>query len=481
MKNNIGDMPPAEFREAGHKMIDWIADYLEEIEKYPVLSQVEPGDTFNKLPDNPPKISEDMSSIFADVEKIILPGLTHWNHPSFMAYFNSNSSSPGIFAELLTAAFNINGMLWKTSPAFTELEEKMIIWMRKMIGIDENFRGIIYDTASTSSFHAICCAKEQLKEYDLRQKGLSGRKDLRQLRIYLSEHAHSSIEKGAVAAGIGLDGIRKIPVDENFEMQSEKLEEEIKKDISNGHLPFCVVGTVGTTSTTSIDPVKRIGEIAEKHDLWFHVDAAHAGIAAIHPDKKFLIEGWESADSIVVNPHKWMFTPIDLSLFYTKKPEILKSAFSLVPDYLKTFEKEEVTNYMDYGLQLGRRFRSLKLWFIIRYFGADGIISRIEEHFRLAEIAQKLLQEDENFEIAAPIPLTTICFRAIPKNYAGDLNKLNKDLLENINRTGRLFLSHSNLNNNFVLRISISGLRTEERHIISAVDLVKKELADLLE
>ena len=320
----LGDVPANEFKKYGYELIDWIAEYFANIEKLPVLPNIKPGDIKNKLPKNPPKLSESFDKIFSDVDNIILPGVTHWNHPDFMAYFNSTSSGPGILAELLSSAFNTNGMLWKTSPSTTELERVTVDWMRQMLGLPESFWGIIYDTASISSMHGIACAREQVGEYNFRQMGLSGGEKIPKLRLYASEHAHSSIEKAAILLGIGIDGVRKIPVDNEFKMIPGKLSEAIIEDRKNGWRPFCVVATVGTTSTTSIDPVPEIAEICKKENLWLHVDAAHAGVTAMLPEMKYIFNGVEKADSLVVNPHKWMFTPIDLSLFYTRKPDVLK-------------------------------------------------------------------------------------------------------------------------------------------------------------
>ena len=474
--NNSGlnDMPVDEFRKYGHKFIDWIADYFKDIESNTVLPSIEPGEIKSKLPLEPPQKGESIDAVFSDFEKIIMPGITHWNHPDFMAYFNSTSSGPGILAEMLSAALNVNGMAWKTSPAATELEEVTLNWLKNMLGFPDNFWGIIYDTASISSMHAIAAAREQLTELNFRGKGMSGRNEIPKLRLYASEQAHFSIDKAVIALGIGLDGIRKIQVDNNFRMISRELQKAISEDRKNGWLPFCVVATVGTTSTTSIDPVREIGEICRKENLWLHVDAAYGGIAAVIPKMKYVFNGIEFADSIVVNPHKWMFTPIDLSAFYTTKPEILKRAFSFGAEYLKTSEDSEITNYMDYGLQLGRRFRSLKLWFIIRYFGVEGIQNRIAEHLRLANEFANWIESHPDFERMAPTPFSVVCFRTHPKNIndENELNALNEKLLDEINKSGKLFLSGTKLSGKFVIRISISGLRTQEEHVKQAWELI---------
>lgn len=467
------DMSPDEFIKNGHKLVDWIADYLNNIEKYPPLAQVSPGDILKRIPQTPPKNGEEIEKVLADVDRILIDGITHWNHPGFMAYFNSTSSMPGILAELLSAAFNANGMLWKTSPAFTELEKAMMNWFHQLVGLPENYWGIIYDTASTSSMHAIASAREQLN-LGIRESGMTGRNDLPKLRLYCSEHAHSSIEKGAVTLGIGLNGVKKIPVDETFRMIPEKLEQVIEEDISNKVKPFCVVATVGTTSTTSVDPVKDIAAICEKYDLWLHIDAAYAGVTAMIPEMKWVSSGWDKADSIVINPHKWMFTPMDLSVYFTRKPDILKRAFSLVPEYLKTQVDDEVENLMDYGIQLGRRFRSLKLWFIIRYFGVDGLAERIRNHITLAKEFANWINNENDFELLAPVPFSTVCFRYNPGSLSEEeLNHLNEKLLDDINKSGKIFLSHTKLNGRFTIRLTIGSIRHERRHIYQAWEVIK--------
>lgn len=480
MSANI-DMTPSDFRKTGYQFIDWINDYISNLESYRVLPDIEPGDIKRSLPSSPPERSEDFNKIISDLNNIIMPGVTHWNHPKFMAYFNSTSSSAGIFAELLSGAFNTNGMVWKSNPASTELEEVTLDWLRQMIGLPEEFWGIIYDLASSSSMHAIIAARENIEGYSIREKGFGGVKDMPRLRLYSSEQAHSSIDKGAILAGVGLEGIRKIPLDDQFRMIPSELEKAIKDDRENSWLPFCVVATVGTTSTTSIDPVNEIAEITRKENLWLHVDAAHAGIAAIVPEMQAILKGSEHADSIVVNPHKWMFMPIDISVLFTKRREILKRAFSLVPEYLKTDEDDEATNFMDYGIQLGRRFRALKLWFVIRYFGKEGLIKILREHLRLAQDLKTKIDEDPHFERLAPVPLSTICFHAVhPKlKDVESLNKFNKDLMDRLNNSGEVFLSHTILNGIFTIRIVISGLRTEEKHVNEVWELIKSNYEEI--
>lgn len=469
------DMPIEEFRKHGHELIDFIADYFENIEEKPVLAQVEPGEIKVKIPKAPPEKGENFESILNDVNKIIIPGMTHWNHPNFMAYFNSTASAPAILGDFLSSAFNINGMIWKTSPASTELEEVVLDWFRQMLQLPKKFFGIIYDLASVSSMHAIAAAREQAKSNNPEF-------DITKLKIYCSEHAHSSIEKGVITLGMPITAVVKIKTDDQFRMLTSELEEAINEDKRNNFQPFCIVATVGTTSMTSIDPIDRISQIARKYNLWLHVDAAHAGSAAIVPEIRPILSGIEDADSMVVNPHKWLFVPIDLSVLFTSKPETIKKAFSIVPEYLKTDEESKVINYMDFGIQLGRKFRSLKLWFLIRYFGVEGLQNIICEHIRLGELFADFIDRHPNFERLAPTPLSTICFRAIPNQSMNDeeLNEFNKNLMNEINSSGKLFLSHTKINGKFTIRITIGGIRTEEKHILNAWELIQEKFKYLL-
>jgi aromatic-L-amino-acid decarboxylase len=474
MISKTKDMSLDEFKKYGHELIDFIVDYLEHIENKPVLAQIQPGDIKSKLPKIPPGKGEQIEKIIEDVNKIIMPGMTHWNHPNFMAYFNSTASSPAILGDFLSSAFNINGMIWKTAPASTELEEVVLDWFRQMLQLPSKFFGIIYDLASVSSMHAIAAAREQAKT-------ANSNFDITRLRLYCSEHAHSSIEKGVITLGLPLSAVVKIKSDDQFRMITSELEEAINEDLKNNLQPFCVVATVGTTSTTSIDPVDRITHVARKYNLWLHIDAAHAGSAAIVPEVRSILSGVEDSDSMVVNPHKWLFVPIDLSVLFTSKPEVIKKAFSIVPEYLKTDEESSVINYMDYGIQLGRKFRSLKLWFLFRYFGVEGLQNIIREHLRLGELFADFIDRHANFERLAPTPLSTVCFRAIPYKGMSEekLNEFNKNLMDEINNSGKLFLSHTKLNGKFTIRITIGGIRTEEKHVINAWNLIQEKFTQL--
>jgi aromatic-L-amino-acid decarboxylase len=472
------------FRHDGHLLIDWIAEYLAHPERYPVLAQVEPGQVRRALPEEPPEKPEPLEAILQDVEEIIAPGLTHWNHPGFFAYFAISGSGPGILGELLSAAFNVNAMLWRTAPAATELEELVLDWLRKLLGLPPEFMGLINDTASVSSLCAIAAAREALG-LRIREEGMAGRSDLPRLRFYTSEQAHSSIEKAAIVLGLGQAGVRKIAVDAQFRLRSQDLEAAIEEDLKAGWKPFCVAATVGTTSTTSVDPVPEIADICERYKLWLHVDAAYGGAAAILPEKRWALAGCERADSIVVNPHKWLFVPIDCSAFYCRHPNILRQAFSLVPEYLRTSEDDRVRNLMDYGIQLGRRFRALKLWMVLRAFGAEGLRQLLRAHIALAERFQGWIESSPDFELLAPVPFSVVCFRSRPHDLPASpeteayLKRLNERLLESVNRTGEVFLSHTELNGRFTLRLAIGNLRTTEVHVRRAWDLLQEHAARL--
>lgn len=469
---NAGDMPKEDFRRFGYEVIDWIADYFEKMETLPVLSQIEPGWLKNNLSETAPEKGEDFADVLADVEKLILPAVTHWNHPNFHGLFSTSTSSVGVFGEMLSAAFDMKAMLWRTSPASTELEPVVLDWLRQMMNLPADFHGVIYDTASVSTLHAIAMAREKLN-LNIRELGMSGRTDLPLLRIYCSEQTHSSIDKAVILLGLGTRSLVKISTNENFEMDAEKLREQIEKDKEDGFLPFCVVATIGTTSTTSVDPVEAIADICERENIFLHVDAAYAGSAGVVPELQKFFKGWERADSVVTNPHKWLFTPFDLSILYVKDLDLLKQTFSLVAEYLKV--TETVTNQMDYGVQLGRRFRSLKLWFIMRYFGQEGLISRIREHVRLANLFESWVEESEHWETLAPVHFALVCFRACPKAVE-DLDALNEKIMNEINASGEAYLSHTKLDGKFTLRLSVGSIRVEERHLRKVWDLLNEKI-----
>lgn len=473
-QRHLGDMPADDFRHYGYQVVDWIADYFEHIGELPVLSQIEPNWLKDNIPESAPEKGEDFGDVLKDVDRLILPAVTNWNHPNFHGLFSTSTSSVGVFGEMLAAAFDMKAMLWRTSPASTELEDVVLDWLRQMLGLPDHFEGIIYDTASVSTMHAIAAARERAN-LNIREQGMSGRDDLPLLRVYCSEHVHSSIDKACITLGLGTHSLRKIAVNERFEMIPEALAEAIDEDIDAGHLPICVIPTIGTTSSSSVDPVDAIADICEKHSIWLHVDSAYAGSAAILPEKRKYFAGWERADSIVTNPHKWLFTPFDLSVLYCRDLEILKQAFSLVPEYLKTNDESTVKNGMDYGIQLGRRFRALKLWFVMRYFGREGLIDRISEHCRLAEMFASWVEDSPDFEMLAPVPFALVCFRACPDGTA-DIDALNERIMNEVNASGEAYLSHTKLNGNFTLRLSVGSIRVEEQHLKKVWDLLNEHL-----
>jgi aromatic-L-amino-acid decarboxylase len=456
-----------DFRRAAHQAVDWIADYLEHARRYPVLPQIKPGALMDALPKSAPEEGEPFAALLRDFEQQVLPAVTHWNHPRFMAYFACTGSSPAILGEMLAAALNTNGIHWLTSPAVAELEQVTLGWLRQWLGLPEEFFGIVYDTASVSSMHAIAAARE-LADPEARVNGSRPH-----LVLYTSEQAHSSIEKGAIALGIGQKNVRKVPVDAEFRMRPDALSDMVARDYAAGLRPFCVVATVGTTSTTSIDPVAAIADVALKYNLWLHVDAAYAGAAAILPEHRHILAGAEQAHSLVLNAHKWLFTPIDLSAFYTRRPDILRRAFSLVPEYLRVKEQQDArsVNLMDYGVPLGRRFRALKFWFVLRYFGRQGIERLLRAHIVWAQEFAGWVDADPRFERVAPTPFSVVCFR-----YRGS-DEDNRRLLEKINSTGHLFLSHTELYGRFVLRIAIGNLATTREDVQAAWEMIQNSIA----
>jgi aromatic-L-amino-acid decarboxylase len=473
-----GDVPAAELREALHRTADMIADYLERVERYPVLPPVSPGDVRRSLPTSPPERGEPLDRILDDYRELIEPNVTHWNHPGFFAYFAISGSGPGILGEALAAALNVNAMLWRTGPAPTELEELVCDWLRQMLDLPEGFRGHINDTASIGTMLGLAAARHRLPGLDVRRLGAAGRADVPTLVVYASEQAHSSVDKAAIGLGLGLENVRKVATDDEFRMDPAALAAAIAADRVAGRLPVAVVATAGTTSTTSVDPIRAVAEIARREGLWIHVDAAYAGSAAICPEHRRLMDGLEEADSIVVNPHKWLFTPVDCSVLFAREPEVLKDAFALVPEYLRT-DEAGATNLMDYGVQLGRRFRALKLWMVIRAFGADGLRTRIRAHCAHARDLARRIAAEPGFEICAPVPFSTVCFRAVPEGTPGEQDRFNERLLAGVNEAGPVFLSHTRLRGRYVLRLAIGNIRTTAKHVESAWGLVRSTATSL--
>lgn len=474
-----GDLPPHELRAALHRVSDLIADYLERVGDQPVLPPVAPGDVARALPAAPPAEGEPVDRLLDDYRRLIEPNVTHWNHPGFLAYFAISGSGPGILGEALAAGLNVNAMLWRTSPAAVELEERVCDWLRQMIGLPPDFQGHINDTASSSSLVALAAARHRLPGLEVRTKGLAGRADAPPLTVYASDQAHSSIDKACIVLGIGQENVRRLATDEAFRMSVPALEEAVAKDRAAGRLPMAVVATAGTTSTTSIDPIAAVAEVCAREGIWLHVDAAYAGSAAICPELRALMPGLERADSIVVNPHKWLFTPVDCSILWVKDPALLRSAFSLIPDYLRT-DEPGVTNLMDTGFQLGRRFRSLKLWMVIRAFGVEGLRERIREHCALARELAGRIEAEPGFELAAPVPFSTVCFRALADGGAPEeQDRFNERLLARVNAAGPFFLSPTTLHGRLTPRVAIGNIRTTREHIHALWDLLARSAAEL--
>lgn len=464
-----GDLSADDFRRAAHAAVEWIADYLEHPERHAVRSQVRPGAIRQALPSVPPTTGESLDAMLQDFQQTILPGITHWNHPGFFAYFANSASYPGILGELLAAGLNANGMLWITSPAVTELEQVALDWLRQLMGLSDGWFGQITDTASVSTFYALAAARERTG-FDVRTKGMADRTDLPRLRVYASEQAHSSIDKAVIALGLGHENLVKIASDEHFRMRPEALEAAIAADVARGYHPMAVIPCVGTTSSTSVDPVPAVVAIARRHGCWVHVDAAYGGVTAIVPEMRYLMDGVDAADSFVVNPHKWLFTPMDCSVFYTRDPITVKRAFALLPEYLTTATSDEAVNLMDYGIQLGRRFRALKLWMVLRAYGAEGLAERIRHHCELArEFAGMVHFEGGGWELTAPIPMSLVCFRYAPAGASeAVIAEVNAAIMETVNARGQVYLSHTKLNGRYTLRLAIGNIRSDRGHIETA-------------
>lgn len=453
-------------------MADWIADYMENIETYPVKSVSLPGDILNQLPAMPPFKGESMNDIMKDFESIIFPGITHWQSPNFFAYFPANNSGPSILAEMITAAMGSQCMIWETSPAAAELEERVMNWLKSVMGLPKEFEGVIQDTASGATLAALITAREKISAFKINSSGLYNSK---KLRVYCSTQTHSSVDKAVKIAGFGIENLVKIGVDKAYAMRSDLLEQQIAEDIKAGYIPCCVVVAIGTTGTTAIDPLKEIGEIASRNNIWVHVDAALAGTALILPEYSWMIEGKEYIDSFVFNPHKWMFTNFDCSVYFVKDADTLIRTFEILPEYLKTRNRGEVNDYRDWGIPLGRRFRALKLWFVIRYYGVERLMDKIREHINISSHLAGLIEKDEDFEIMAPHPLNTVCFRYNPGGLSDEeLNKLNQDLNYRLNDSGKIYLTHTSLNGNYVLRMVTSQTNVTLEHVKKAWSLIKK-------
>ena len=484
----LGDMDPERFRAAAHAVVDAMADYLAGVGERPVLPAIEPGSIRPQLPTVAPEDPEPLATILGDLDRLVLPNATHWQHPGFLAYFATTASAPGILGEMWTAALGQNPMLWRTSPIGTELEQVIVGWLRDALGFPEAFDGLLTDTASTSTLIALAAAREAAG-LQAAQDGLAARARGRRPVVYTSAEAHSSVEKACMTLGLGGAALRRIPVDGEYRMRVDLLAAAVAKDRAAGEVPVAVVATIGTTSSTSVDPVAAIADVAGAEDLWLHVDAAYAGAVALVPARRGPFAGWERADSVVVNPHKWLFTPLDASLLVSRRMDVVRAAFSLVPEYMRTLDRDRpVHDFMEYQPQMGRRMRALKLWIQLRYFGLTGMRRRIDAHCRLADELAAAVDRDPDFERLAPTPFSTVCLRWRPAGLAGredepdvraHLDAANEQLMAAVNATGEVFLSHTRLHDRFAIRVAIGNLRTEARHVEHAWELLRREARKL--
>ena len=469
-RESIGDLSPQDFERHATGLAAWIRTYLEHPERYPVRSRLAPGALRAGLPSAAPAQGDPLEAILADLDRVIVPGVTHWNHPGFLAYFANTASVPGILAELVTAALNQVGILWRTSPALAELEQVTTGWLRDAMGLPHDWFGMITDTASTSTLLALAAAREQDPALEIRQKGMAGRTDLPRLRVYCSTQAHSSVDKAAITLGLGAENVVRIATDEAFRMRADLLESAMGADRAAGYRPLAVVATLGTTSTTSVDPIPAIAALCQREGAWLHVDAAYGGAMGLLAERRDLFAGVRAADSVVMNPHKWLFTPMDCSVLWTAHPAVLRRTFSLTPAYLQTDEQEIALSYSDYSFQLGRRFRALKLWFVMRAFGVEGLAARVRHHCALATTFASWVQAHPEWEVVAPVPMSVVCFRHRPAGMTDEraLEAHNAAILERVNASGEVFLSHTKLGDRYVLRVAIGNLRTTEVHLATA-------------
>jgi len=464
-----------EFRRRAHETVEWMADYMQQVERFPVRSQVAPGDIIGQLPSSPPQEGESYDDIMTDLGTVIMPGITHWQHPSFFAYFPANTSPPAVLAEMVISTVSPQCMLWQTSPAATELETRVMEWLRDMLGLPGDLTGVIQDTASTATLCAILTAREKVTNHAVNETGFVGKGIL---TAYCSAETHSSIEKGVKIAGLGRDNLRKVPVDGSYAMVPDELERAIERDKARGRLPTIVVATMGTTGSTAMDPLREVGEVCKRQGVWLHVDAAHAGTALVCPEFRWMAEGIEHADSLVVNPHKWMLTTLPTSAYFVRDVEALVRTFEIMPEYLRTREMG-VTNYRDWGIPLGRRFTALKLWFVIRTYGVSGLQDMVRRHVGMARAFKAEVDTAPDFETLAPSPLNLVCFRYRPPGAPEEeLDRLNEELMERLNASGEVYLTHTRLGGRFALRLVVGQTFTEQRHVMAAWELIKATARD---
>jgi aromatic-L-amino-acid decarboxylase len=465
-------MKPDEFRKHAHELVEWMAGYMENVEKFPVKSQVKPGEIFSQIPELPPDIAESFTDVMKDFRNIIMPGITHWQSPNFFAYFPGNTSPASILAEMVMSTLGAQCMVWETSPAAAELEEKMMVWLKKMIGLPDEFEGVIQDSASTATLVAILTARELSTGFGINEDGtVSSVK----LRVYCSDQTHSSVEKAVKIAGLGRRNLVKIPSRHDFSLDPEKLKKAVEEDLSKGYKPCCVVATLGTTGTTAVDPLKEIGAICRRNKVWLHVDAAMAGTALILPEFRWMLEGKEYIDSFLFNPHKWMFVNFDCTAYFVRDVANLIRTFEILPEYLKTRTRGKVNDYRDWGVPLGRRFRALKLWSVIRTYGVQGLQEKVRYHIDIASRLKEMISEEPDFEILAPVVISAVCFRFRPEGFTEDeLNKLNEKLNHQLNDSGKIYLTHTSLRGKYTLRMVTAQTNVTMEHVERAWELIKR-------
>jgi aromatic-L-amino-acid decarboxylase len=475
---DLGDISPAIFREQLHRLVDWIADYREKIETLPVAPDAKPGAITSALPKQAPEDGESFEKIFADIESLIVPGMVHWGHPMFLGYFGWTTTAPGILGEIITSPLNVNAMTWRTSPAATELETLVIAWLRQWMQLPKEFDGVVYDTASVGVMHALAVAREEAAPF-ARKLGLAGRSDLPRFRVYASDQGHSSAEKAAIVLGLGEENVQRVPCDAEFRMDASALRDMIARDLREQFKPLAAIATVGTTSTASVDPVPEIAKICREHKMWLHIDGAYGAGLALLPEQKWVTAGWSEADSLVVNPHKMLFVPLDFSVLYVRDLERLRRVFTLVPEYLRGDTVEAEKNYMDYGVQLGRRFRALKAWVVWRAFGREGLAARIRDHLRLARLFADWIGTGKGFELSAPVVMGVVCFRFKGGGDDQKTDEINREIVERINASGRAYLTQTKLRGRTVMRIGLGNVLTTEQHLRNVWEFIQNTANEL--
>jgi aromatic-L-amino-acid decarboxylase len=474
----LGDVPPEEFRKQLHELADWIADYREKIETLPVAPNARPGAIIGALPKQAPEDGESLDRIFSDIRRLIVPGMVHWGHPMFLGYFGWTTTAPGILGEIITSPLNVNAMTWRTSPAATELETLVIAWLRQWMQLPKEFDGVVYDTASVGVMHALAVAREEAAPF-ARKLGLAGRSDLPRFRVYASDQGHSSAEKAAIVLGLGEENVQRVPCDAEFRMDVSALRDMIARDLREQFKPLAAIATVGTTSTASVDPVPEIAKICREHKMWLHIDGAYGAGLALLPEQKWVTAGWSEADSLVVNPHKMLFVPLDFSVLYVRDLERLRRVFTLVPEYLRGDTVEAEKNYMDYGVQLGRRFRALKAWVVWRAFGREGLVARIRDHLRLARLFADWIGTDKRFELSAPVVMGVVCFRFKGGGDDQKTDGINSEIVERINSSGRAYLTQTKLRGRTVMRIGLGNVLTTEQHLRNVWEFIQNTASEL--